>query len=104
MVTSFIYLGQVISVTDDDWKEVVRNLAQEKTVWRRISWILSREGATPRVSDFFLKAVIQAVLLFGAETLVVTPHMGTALGGFQTQVERRLTGQLPRRTTDRTRK
>ena len=53
------------------------------------------------MSGFYFKAVIQAVLLFGAETWVVTPHMGKALGGFQTQLEKRLTVQLPWRTTDR---
>ena len=54
----------------------------------------------PRVFGFFFKVVIQAVLLFGAETWVVTPRTGKALGGFQTQVAIRLTGQLPRRTTN----
>ena len=29
------------------------------------------------------KSVVQAVLLFGAETWVVTPRMGKALGGFR---------------------
>ena len=80
MVTSFKYLGQVISETDDNWPTVVRNLARVKTVWRRMSHILSSEGATPRVYGFFFKSVIQAILLFGAETWVVTPHMGKALG------------------------
>ena len=50
------------------------------------------------MSRFFFKAVVQAVLIFGSETWVVTPRMVKALGGFQTQVERRLTGRLPRRT------
>ena len=45
--------------------------------------ILSREGAEPRVSVFFFKAVVQAVLLFGEETWVVTPCMVIFLGGFQ---------------------
>ena len=74
----------MISATDDDWPAVVRNLARTKSVWRMMSRILSREGATPRVSGFFLKAMIQAVLLFGAETWLVTSYMGKALGGFQT--------------------
>ena len=43
MVNSFKYLGQVISATDDDWPAVVKKLAQAKTVWRRMSQILSRE-------------------------------------------------------------
>ena len=64
--------------------------------------IFSREGATPRVSGFFFKDVIQAVLLFVAETWVVIPRIGKALGGFQTEVARRLTGKLQWRTTDGT--
>ena len=62
--------------------------------------ILSREGAVPRVSRFFFTAVVQAVMLFGLETWVVPPRMGKALGGFQDQVERRLTGRPPQRELD----
>ena len=65
MVTSFKYLGQVILETENEWPAAVRNLAREKTVWRRMLRILGREGATPRASGLFFKAVIQAVLLFG---------------------------------------
>ena len=83
MVTSFKYLGRVISATDEYWPAVVRNLARAKTVWRTMSRIFNREGPTPRVSGLFFKAVIQAVLIFGSATLVVTPRMGTALGGFR---------------------
>ena len=49
----------------------------------------------------FFKAVVQAVLLFGAETWVVTSFMGTELGGFQYQVEQRLKGQRTQRREDR---
>ena len=101
MVTSLKYLGRVISATDNDWPAVVRNLAQAKKIWSRMSRILSREGAAPWVSGLFFKSVIQEVLLLGDETFVVTPRMGKTLGGFHTQVSRRLTGQLLRRTTDR---
>ena len=65
MVTSFGYLGSVISAADDDWLEVVRNLAKPRVVWRRITRILSREGANLWVSDFFLKDVVQSLILFG---------------------------------------
>ena len=100
MVTSFKYLGRVISATGDNWTAAARNLARVKKVWSKTSCILSREGAAPGVSGFFFKAVIQSLLLFGAETWVFPPRMGKALGGFQTQVVRRLTVQLLRRTTD----
>ena len=82
-MTSFKYLGRVISATDEHWTVVMINLSRSKTVWSRMPRILSREVATPRVSGLFFKAVIQAVLIFGSATLVVTPRMGTALGGFR---------------------
>ena len=44
----------------------------------------------------FFKAVTQAVLLFGAETWVLTPNMERALSSFQHRVARRLTGRQPR--------
>ena len=59
MVTSFRYLGRVILTVDDNWPEVIRNLVNPRAVCRRIIRILSREGARPRVSGFFFKAVVQ---------------------------------------------
>ena len=69
--------------------------------WSSMLRILSREGAVPQVSAFFFKSVVQAIMLFGAETWVVTPRMVKALGVFQTQVAIQMTGRLPRGTTDR---
>ena len=53
MVTSFRYLGQVISSAYYDWPAVVSNLFRSRAVWKRMTIILSREGAEPRVSGFF---------------------------------------------------
>ena len=75
-------------------------MARAKKVWSRMSRILSRERAAPWVSGSFLKAVIQAVLHFGAETWVVTTCMGKALEGFHTQVAIRLKVQLLQRKTE----
>ena len=52
------------------------------------------------MSGFFLKSVVQSVLLFGLETWVATPRMGMALGMFQDQVARRITGRLLRQKPD----
>ena len=71
----------MILVADNDWSAVVKNLSWVMTAWRRMLRILSREGAAPQLSDFFLNAVVQAVLLFRSDTWVVTPRMGKALGG-----------------------
>ena len=61
--------------------------------------ILSRKGLAPQVSGFFFKLVVQLVLIFGAETWVVTPLHGLGPRGFQDHVVRRLTGRLPWRRT-----
>ena len=75
-------------MADDDWLAVVGKFSWARAVWKRVMRILSREGAEPRVSGFFFKAVVQAVLLFCSDTWLVTPCMGRALGGFQDQVAR----------------
>ena len=40
MVTSFNYMGRVLSVADDDWPTMVQNLVKAQTVWWRMSRIL----------------------------------------------------------------
>ena len=79
MVLLFKYLGRVLLAADDNWPAVIRNLEKVWEVCQRMSRILSREGSRPQVSIFFLKAIVQSVLLFGAETWVVTPNMGRFL-------------------------
>ena len=48
----------------------------------------------------FYTAVTQQVLLFGAESWVLTKRMESALDAFQGRVARRLTGRMPRRGRD----
>ena len=52
------------------------------------------------MSGNFFKAVVQQVLLFGAETWVVSPMMERALSVFIHGAARRLTGRQPRRGRD----
>ena len=76
MLTSFKYMGWVISAVDDDYPEVVRNLAKARAVLRRLTQIISRGGAAPRVSGFSFKDMVQLVIIFG-----VTSRIGRLLGG-----------------------
>ena len=82
---------------DDDWPAVAGNLAKAQRSWGRLHRILRREGATPRILGSFFKAVVQQVMLFRAETWVVTPKMERALRGFLHGAVRRLTGRQARR-------
>ena len=79
MVNSFQYMAQVILLVDDHWLAMVRNLYWGRVVWKMNTITLSREGEEPRLSVLFFKSVLQAVLLFGLDTLVVTPCMGRSL-------------------------
>ena len=82
---------------DDDWLAVVGNLGKARNSWGRLSWILSREGTDPKVSGSFYKAVAQEVLMFGAETCVLTPRMEQALYSLQHRFAQRINGRQPRR-------
>ena len=44
-------------------------------MWGRLVKLLRREGADPIISAKFYDAVVQAVLLFGSETWVLTAAM-----------------------------
>ena len=70
---------------NDDWLAVVGNLGKARRSWGRLSWVLGREGADPKVSRMFYTAVAQAVLLFGAETWVLTLRMEKSLDIFQSR-------------------
>ena len=95
-VLTFRYMGRVLTAGDDDWIVVVGNLGKARKSWGQLSRILSREGAHPKVSGNFYKAVAQAVLLFGAETWFLIPRIERSLDSFQHRVARRITGKHPR--------
>ena len=88
-------------MADDDWPVVVRNLSQARAVWKRMTRILSREGAELQVYVFFFKAIVQEMLIFVSETWFFTPRMGRVMGGFQDQVAQRLTGRIKQQKTER---
>ena len=99
-VTAFLYLGQVLTSGDDDWLAVVGNLGNSRKSWGGLSRILSHEGADPKVSGNFYKAVSQSVLLLGAETWVLTLRMERDLDSFQHRFVQRITGRQPMRWGD----
>ena len=76
------------------------NIRKARANWGRLARILGRYGADPKVSRSVYTAVTQQVLLFGAESWVLTKRMESALDAFQGRVARWLTGRLPRRGRD----
>ena len=90
-------MGRIMTAGDNDLPAVAGNLGKARKSWGQLQRILSREGADKRLSGNFFKAVVQQVLLFGAETWVVTPRMERALNYFMHGSARRITGRQPRR-------
>ena len=77
-VSEFRYLRRILTATDNDWPEVAGNIRKARVIWGRLAQVLGREGADPKVSRIFYTAVTQQVLLFGAETWVLTRRMESA--------------------------
>ena len=100
-VLAFKYLGRVITAGENDWTEVAGILSKAQKSWGSLSRILCREGVDARVSGNFFKAVVKAVLLFGAETWVLTLRMERALDSFQNGAAFRITRIQPWRRGDR---
>ena len=81
-VSEFRYLGRLLTATEDDWSEGAGNIKKARRSWGWLAKVLGREGADHKVSRTFYIAVTQAVLIFGAETWVLTAKMETALDAF----------------------
>ena len=76
-VDSFNYLGRILHKLDDNCSEVLRKILKERQVWGSLGKLLRR--ADLFVSANFYRAVVQAVLLFGADTWVMTSAMSQKL-------------------------
>jgi hypothetical protein len=95
-VTCFTYLGRPLSFNGSDWMALAHNLSKARRSWGRISRLLVREGATPKISGLFYQAVVQQVLLFGSETWNISPAMLRALESFHHRAARRISGRMAR--------
>ena len=87
---------------NNDWQAVEKNLQWAQVKWRQIVKLLGREVVDRRTEGRFYVAVVQAVLLFGLETWVVTPWLENSLMGFYHWVVRRMVGMVPKCQLDGT--
>ena len=99
-VDYFNYFGRVPHRSDEDWAVVHQSIWRERQVWGKLGKFLRRDGAEPIVSAKFYHAVVQAVLLFGSETWVLTAAMIQKLEGFHVSFLRQVTGMKGRRLRD----
>ena len=92
-VKQFRYLGRIFTDNDDDSICIQENLRSARSRWNSIAKILKNEGANAKVMAKFYITIVQAVLLYGADTWVVTKRDMTRLNSFHKRVVRYLTGK-----------
>ena len=92
-VRRFRYLGRIISDDDDDTECINAQLKSARQRWNCIARILKREGANSKCMAKFYLTVVQAVLLYGADTWVVSKRNMGKLRSFHLRAIRHMTGQ-----------
>jgi hypothetical protein len=67
---------------DNDTQAVCAQLWKARATWARVGKVLWSENTSPIVSVKFYLAVVQAILLYGSKTWVISPHAMARLEGF----------------------
>jgi hypothetical protein len=94
-VTTFTYLGRDLAANNSNWPALYKNLRKAQTKWALISRPLLRTGVSPRYVGYFYNAIVQSVLLYGAETWTVTPQMLEPLNSFHHKIARCISNMMP---------
>ena len=65
-------MGRILDENDDDSRCIIAQLSKARSRWWRMAKTLKREGADPFQMGRFYIAVVQAVLLYGAELWTIS--------------------------------
>lgn len=68
-------------MTYDDFPEVIGNLQKVRRSWARLSRIIGQEGADAWKLERLYLDIVQAILIIGLKTGLVTPHIRGVVGG-----------------------
>jgi hypothetical protein len=81
-VEVFKYLWRLLAQDDNNIRAIRAQLQKARATWSRVGQVLWAENISPQVAVKFYKAVIQAVLLYGSETWVLSKTALASLEGF----------------------
>ena len=99
-VKDFRYLGRTINNNDDDTDCIHTQIKKARKQWNSLSKILKNEGSNAKTMAKFYMAVVQAVLLYGAESWTITERNWKRLESFQNRAVRYMTGKHIRKNGD----
>ena len=89
-------------IGDDDNHAIDRQLQRAKAKWGRVGRVLSVQTTDPRVRGYFYKAILQAILLYGSESWIISKHKLSQLRSFHHRVARYITGRHIKQRPDGT--
>lgn len=99
-VTTYRYLGRLLTSNDSDWPTLYHNLSKARRQWSCIARVLVTEHVQPKAAGMFYKAVVQSILLYCSETWVLEDRMVDTLAAFHHAVAHHLSHLLPYRYRD----
>ena len=101
-VEVFKYLGRLLSQDDDDIQAIRAQMRKARATWARVGQVLRRENVSPFVAARFYQAVVQAILLYGSESWVLSKTAMARLEGFHIRCAYRMAKEhVPKRGPDR---
>jgi hypothetical protein len=81
-VEVFKYLGHLLAQDNDNIQAIFAQLQKAHATWARAGQVLHNENVSPHVATTFYKVVVQAILLCGSKTWVLSRMALTRLEGF----------------------
>jgi hypothetical protein len=81
-VEVFKYLGRLMSQDDDDMQAICAQIRKACSTWARIGQVLWSKNVSPFVAARFYQAIIQAILLYGSKSWVISWTATARLEGF----------------------
>ncbi len=71
-VEVFKYLGCLMSQDDDNIQAIPTQIRKARSSWARVGQVLWSKNVSPFVAARFYQAIIQAILLYGSESWVIS--------------------------------
>jgi hypothetical protein len=81
-VEVYKYLGQMMAQNNNDTQAVRAQLRKACATWAWVGKVLWGENMSPTVAPKFYLAVVQAILLYGSKTWVISLQIMARLEGF----------------------
>ncbi len=85
---------------DIDTQAMRSNLKKARRYWVWVSHGLWAENATLKTSRMFYKAMVQVVLLYGSEMLILSQSSMKSLEGFHIHAAWQMSGKKPEQNVD----